>query len=144
MTNSQFWGIDSPIYGNHGAVDGRDGFIYLFGALGAGSPNYNERTNFLARVPFANPTDYWAYTYWDGQSWSNTPLSNPQTDGAAPASIIKGAPQGSVIWSNHYSQFMYLYPGPFFSNGKPHPDSLLPKPPISPSKPQKSAKLTKQ
>ncbi|KAI9664167.1 MAG: hypothetical protein M1831_002346 [Alyxoria varia] len=103
-TATQWWDADNgePVYGDHGAIDGKDGFIYAFGGL-PGSARDGAENIYVARVLRYQATNLNMYQYWNGQEFSSDRLRNPSQDQS-----VFSANQGTPFWSNHYDCWMYI------------------------------------
>lgn len=95
----QWWDGDTePVFGDHGAVDGQDGYIYAFGQFGATMKLY------LLRVPRTQALNLDAYEYWNGQAFTSKRLINPTED----MSVLDNTNQGSFFWSPHFNKWVSL------------------------------------
>ena len=91
-TATQWWGNTEPIFGDHGAVDGKDGYIYAFG-----QPLQTALELYLTRVPKGQAATLSAYEYWHGpaKGFTKDRLYNRTQDMVA----LRGTNQGSILWS---------------------------------------------
>ena len=96
-----------PMWGSNGAVDGRDGWIYVFGDLSGGSFT-RQYLVYLAKVPADQATNLDAYQYWNGSAWSSDRLINPTPEQA----VMQGVPPGQVFWNEYLFCWMAVIRDP--------------------------------
>lgn len=84
-------------------MDGRDGYIYVFGPLLGGSFQH-QWLIYLARVKPCDATNLNSYEYWNGQEFSSTRLVNPSPEQA----VLQGMPPGQIFWNDYLSCWMAL------------------------------------
>lgn len=96
-TATQWWDASSePVYGDHGAIDGHDGYIYVLGS-------YGSLNLYMARVSKSQATNLDSYQYWNGNEFTNDRLHNPTNDQA-----VFPANSGTPFWSNYYNCWAYI------------------------------------
>ena len=102
---TQYWwdAKTEPMWGSNTAVDGRDGYIYVFGNL-LGGDWTRQWSVYAARVKTGQATDLNSYQYWNGKSWTSTRLRNPTPDQA----VLQGAPPGQIYWNNYLNCWVAL------------------------------------
>ena len=98
--SEQWWdAATEPAYGNHGAVDGRDGYIYAFGEFSG-----LLQQIMLARVPKDKATELPAFEYWNGTGFFPQRLQNPGRE----AVVLPDTNQGSVFWFDAWGCWVSL------------------------------------
>lgn len=96
-TATQWWDANTePVWGDHGAVDGHDGYIYVLGAFGS-------LNLYIARVMKSQATNLDSYQYWDGNDFTSNRLHNPTDDQA-----IFPSNAGTPFWSDYYNCWAYI------------------------------------
>jgi hypothetical protein len=95
-----------------------DGYIYLLGVLGCHTPGYNYSDVFVARVAPGSTGTLSAYQYWNGTAYTSKRLTYPNFNGYAPAAVMQGTPQGSIVYNSYYNLYIYLSPGAALSGRK--------------------------
>ena len=102
----QFWdAATEPLWGDHGIVDGRDGYLYAFGEFVGESGSLVQQI-FLARVPIdavARPNAE-LFEYWNGAIFTQERLRNPSKY----AAVLPNTTQGSIFWSQHHNAWISL------------------------------------
>lgn len=103
-TEQLWWNApEEPLWGSNTAVDGRDGYIYLFGNLLGGSFQHQYLV-YAARVQASQATNLDAYQYWNGEAYTNQRLINPTPSQA----VMQGTPPGQVFWNEYLYCWMTI------------------------------------
>lgn len=112
-TAEYWWDAKSnPVWGDHGAVDGGDGYIYVFGSANTAGTMWNgakaQSDVYLARVRKSDATNQQAYQYWNGQTFDNDPIHPSAFDRGA--RLFTGS-TGSILYNPYYQKYTFITTG---------------------------------